>query len=143
MENRRFKPKVDKLFFIILIPTVLLLLGATALAAFEPRALIFIVIPVDIITFYFIISPLFGYVELRDSSLYIKYGFIMKREIPYTKIRGTVLERRFYSESMMSLKNALIHVNIKYNLYDVTTVSVVENDLFVEALTEKIEAMRS
>jgi len=138
MEIKKFKPLIDKLYFIILIPTILLLGAATVISTFEPVAL-FITIPVDLTVIYFIISPLFGYAELRENSVYIKYGFILKKEIPYNKIRGVVKERKFYSESMMSLKNSFEHVNIKYNAFDVTTVSVVNNDDFIGELNERIK----
>ena len=105
----------------------------TVISAFEPLSLI-IIIPTDIFTLYFLISPLFGYVELRADSVFIKLGFIMKREIPYKKIRGLKKERRAISESMTSLKCALDHVNIKYNTYDVITVSAVGNDELIAAI---------
>ena len=133
MENKRFKPLVDKLYVIICVPTLLFLFLVTVLAFFAPSALL-IMIPVDLFTVYILISPLFGYVELRADSVFIKLGFIMKREIPYKKIRGLKKERRAISESMTSLKCALDHVNIKYNTYDVITVSVVGNDELMSAL---------
>jgi hypothetical protein len=136
MENKRYKPLVDKLFFIIFIPTAFLMVGLTIFACFEPIVLL-IMLPSDLLTFYFLLSPLFGYVELRESSLFIKYGLILKREIPYDKVRGAEKVRKFYSESMMSLKNSFEHVNIKYNSFDVTSVSVVENDNFIEELIER------
>ena len=91
----RYKPLLDKLFFIILIPTVILLVTGTVFAAFDTFAL-FIMIPVDLFALYFLVSPLFGYVELRENTLFIKFGFFMKREIAYEKIRGTVKERKFF-----------------------------------------------
>ena len=136
MKVKRFKPLVDKLFFIIFIPTALLMVALTIFACFEPIALL-IMLPADLLTFYFLLSPLFGYVELRESSLFIKYGLILKRDIPYDKIRGVEKVRKFYSESMMSLKNSFEHVNIKYNSFDVTAVSVVENDNFIKELNER------
>ena len=39
---------------------------------------------------------------------------------------------------MMALKNAIEHVNIKYNTFDVTTVSVADNDGFIEELDRRI-----
>ena len=137
MENKRFKPLFDKLFFIIWIPTSILMIAVTVVSAFVPVALL-IMIPVDLFTFYFLVSSIFGYVELREQPLFIKFGFILKREIPYSKIRGTVKERRAYSESMLSLKNALEHVNIKYNRYDVVTVSVEGNDEFIKELNMRL-----
>ena len=134
---KRYKPKVDRLFYIIWIPTLALLITATAIAAMAPIALT-ILIATDLFTLYFLISPLFGYAELRDETLFIKYGFILKREIPYKKIRAARKERKFYSESMLSLKCALDHINIKYNTFDITTVSLAEGDEFLPALEWKI-----
>ena len=104
----RYKPLVDKLFFIIWIPTVLLLAAGTVISAFEPMSLI-IMIPVDAFTLFFLVSPLFGYVELRERTLFIRLGLIMKREIPYEKIRAIESERRWYTYSMLSLKCASIY----------------------------------
>ena len=109
------------------------MIACTLLACFEPMALL-IIIPTGILTFYFLISPLFGYVELREKTLFIKFGFIIKREIPYDKIRSAAKERSFISETMLSLKNSFEHVKIKYNTYDVTTVSVIDNDSFINEL---------
>lgn len=138
MDNKRYKPLVDKGFWWVLIPTLLLLAGATALAAAAPVALI-ILIAADVFCLYFLLVPLFGYVELREKTLFIKYGFFMEREIPYERIRKVEKERKFYSESMMSLKLALDHVNIKYNSFDVTTVSVKDNDGLINDLNSLIK----
>ena len=40
----------------------------------------------------------------------------------------------------MDLKNAIEHINIKYNKFDMVTVSVVENDDFVLELNKRIIA---
>ena len=133
METKRYTPLIDKLFYFILIPTAVLLLGATVLSCFEPTSL-FIMVPVDILCIYFIITPLFGYVELREKTVFIKFGFFMKKEIPYSKIRGVVKARRYYADSMVSLKNSLEHVNIKYNTFDIVSVSVKDNDGFIAEL---------
>lgn len=135
--TKRFKPHIDKLFWIIFIPTSILLIALTAVSAFEPMALILTLL-VDIFTLYFLSSPLFGYVELREETLFVKLGFLMKREIPYSRIRGVSRERKFYSDSMLSLKNSFEHINIKYNTFDLLTVSVVGN----EELCEEIEMRR-
>jgi hypothetical protein len=113
------------------------MLTATVFAAFEPVGL-FIMIPCSLITFYFLFSSLFGYVELRENSVYIKLGFFIKRDIPYDTILAVNKERRFYSESMLSLKNALEHVNIKYNKFDVITVSVKGNDELIAELENRM-----
>lgn len=133
MENKKFKPLFDKMFWLIWIPTSFLMISVTVLSAFYPIALL-IIIPTDLFTFYFLATSFFGYVELRKDSLYIKFGFILKRDIPYSKIRGVKKERKFYSESMLALKNSFEHVNIKYNKYDVVSVSVVSNDEFMREL---------
>ena len=138
MENKRFKPLFDKLFFIIWIPTTILMIAVTVLTAFYPVALLIIILT-DLFTFYFLVSSLIGYVELREDSLFIRFGFILKRDIPYIKIRGVRKERRFYSESMLALKNSFEHVDIKYNKYDVVSVSVVGNDEFISALEARLE----
>ncbi len=139
MQGKRYKPLVDKLFWITLVIVTALLLGVTATIIFFPDALaISITILVDLLTLYLMLSPLFGYVELRESCVYIKFGLILKKEIPYDKIRGVVKERKFYSESIISLKNALEHINIKYGTFDVVTVSVVDNDGFIMELERHI-----
>lgn len=126
MENVRLKPQVDRLFLFIWIPTLLLLAVGTAIAASSTVALI-ILLATDVFTLYFLISPLFGYVELREHTVYVKFGFFVSREIEYARIRSVETERRFYSESMLSLKCAYEHVNIRYNSFDVLTVSVQDN----------------
>ena len=138
MTNQIFKPLFDKLTFIIWIPTSLLMLAVTMLAVLEPSMLWWL-IPLDLFVAYFLISPAFGYVELREETLFVKFGFFMKREIPYKSIRGIVKEKRIYSESMLSLKNAIEHVNIKYGSFDVITVSVKDNDALIEAIKERKE----
>ena len=134
---KKFSPLVDKLFWIILIPTALFLVVMTAISAFAPVSL-FITIPVDLFVIYFLVSPLFGYVELRENSVYIRFGLIMKREIPYEKIRDAVKVRKLYSDSMVSLKNSIEHVNIKYDTFDIISVSVVKNDDFIYQLKSKL-----
>lgn len=139
MNIQRYKPLVDKLFWIISVPTAVLLIGATLVVCFVPAPLaLFITIVTDLIVIYFIITPLFGYVELREDSVYIKYGLFLNKEIPYRKIRKIEKERKFYSDSMLSLKNAFDHINIKYNTFDITSVSVVNNDIFIENLNKRI-----
>ncbi len=134
MKYQKFKPKLDKLFWTIAIPTEILVFGITLITAISHWKTLFLMLPITLFITYFLISPLFGYVELREDTVFIKYGFFLKKEIRYDKIRGIEKERKFYSDSMMSLKNAFEHVNIKYNSFDVTTISVVENDIFIEEL---------
>ena len=85
MEYIKFKPMYDKFFFWIWIPTFLLMSVCTALAAMAPVALV-IMILCDLFCIYFFVSPLFGYVELRRDTMFIKFGFFLTREIPYSQI---------------------------------------------------------
>ena len=128
MQYKRYKPLFDKLFWCIFIPTVLLLCAVSVVTVLANPWLAFLAVGIDAFTLYFLLCPVFGYVELREDTLFIKYGVFMKREIPCKKIRGVKKGRRIYSESMLSLKNSLEHIDIKYNSFDITTVSVVDND---------------
>ncbi len=134
---KRFRPKLDKFFYIIFTVLLLVIIGLTVMSVFEPVTL-WVIIPTDLFILYFLVSPLFGYVELGECSVFIRFGIFLKREIPYSKIRGFSKERRFYSDSMLSLKNSLEHVNIKYNTFDIVSVSVRDND----ELIREIEARR-
>ncbi len=134
---KRFKPLVDKMYWMISIPTLILIAAVTVISVPAPITL-FVTIPADLFVIYFLISPLFGYVELLENGVFIKYGLIMKGEIPYSKIRGVVKVRKFYSDSIMSLKNSMEHVNIKYNSFDTVSVSVVGNDDFIEQLNSML-----
>ena len=136
VENKRFLPLVDRLYWFIWVPTLLILIVGTVLSVCSLIALL-ILIATDIFTLYFLVSPLFGYVELREKTVYIKFGFIISREIEYTRIREVETERKFYSESMTSLKCAFEHVNIKYNSFEVVTVSVKNNSALVAELKAK------
>ena len=135
--EQKFKPLFDKTYRGIWISLCIFMALFTVLAAFEPTAL-FVMIPTDLFVLYFLVSPLFGYVELREESVFIRFGWILKREIPYQKIRGITKERKFYSDSMLALKNAMEHINIKYNTFDMISVSIVESEAFVQALEERI-----
>ena len=137
--KKRYRPLVDKLFWITTIIAVSLLLGVTIAVCLYPDGLaVAIVLAVDLLTLYIILSPLFGYVELGEKSLFIKFGLVLKREIPYDKIHGLKKERRTYSESILSLKNAMEHIDIKYGSYQVVTVSVVDNDELMEEIKSRI-----
>ena len=133
MEKKIFKPTYDKTYIAIWIITGVIVAVPTVFAVFAPVALA-IMIPTDLFVLYFMISPLFSYVELRESSVFIRFGIFLKKEIPYGKIRGITKERRFYSDSTVSIKTSLDHVNIKYNTFDVVSVSVADADSFISKL---------
>lgn len=140
MNTKRFKPKYDKLFGLVWIPTALMMVLATVIS-FAHLVAFLLILATDIFTFYFLLSSALGYAELREETLFVKFGFILKREIPYKKIRDIEKGRKFYSESMLSLKNSMEHVNIKYGRFDVVTVSVSDNDEFIKELKERISAV--
>ena len=141
METKIYKPKIDRLFWITSITALIITLPTVIISAiFEPITL-FITAPVLLFVLYFLLTSLFGYIELRERTVFIKFGFILKREIEYTKIRGLVKARKFYSDSMLSLKNAFEHVNIKYNTFDVISVSVEDNDGFIEDVKARIRSL--
>ncbi len=142
MENVKLKPQIDRLFLFIWIPTLILLAVGTVISCASTVALL-ILIATDIFTLYFLISPLFGFVELREQTVYIKFGFLTSREIEYARIRAVETERKFYSESMLSLKCAYEHVNVKYNSFDVTTVSVRDNAYFAAELDRRRAANKA
>ena len=139
MENKKYKPLIDKLFWWIWIPTVMMLVIGTAISFVSVIAFV-LLIATDIFTFYFIVTSLVGYVELREKTLFVKFGFILKREIPYGMIMGISKERKWYTDSMLSIKNSMEHVRIKYNKFDVICVSVVDNDEFIDELKKRTNA---
>lgn len=134
MQTKKYRPKIDKLYWILLLFTNAVCVPLLFIPPFFSLVTLFVTLPLFVFVNYFFVSPLFGYVELRENEIFIKYGFILKRSIPYGRVRSVVKERKFYTESMLSLKNALEHVNIKYNTFDVTAVSVVDNDAFISEL---------
>ena len=142
METKRFKPMIDRTYVIIYASVVVLLVALTMMCLSNVTALL-ITLAADIFTMYFVVSPFFGYVELGDRSVLIKYGFIIKREIPYGKIRELMLSRSLFSDSMLNLKNSREHVLIKYNTFDVTTVSVKGNDLLISEIISRKEKLFS
>lgn len=142
MPNKRFKPLIDKSFYIIWIPTLLLLAAATVIS-FTATAALVILIATDVFSLYFLFSSLAGYVELREDSVYIKFGFILKAEIPYERIRGFSKERKIYSDSTVAIKNAIEHVNIKYNKFELASVSVVNNDELLSEIKMRMKAQIS
>ena len=139
MGNKKFTPKYDKLFWIIFIPTVIFLVVMTVIPSIFAREALWIMIPVDLFVLYFLISPLFGYAELREKSLFIKFGFIIKREIPYERIRGAEKVKKAYADSFIALKNSMEHVNVKYNTFDMLSISVKDNEAFIEEINLRIK----
>ena len=142
MSYKRYKPLLDKLFYGLLIFTSLILIILTVLSLGSLVGFL-ITLLADLFTLNFIISPLFGYVELREKTVFIKFGFFLKREIEYSKIRGIEKKRQFYSDSLISLKNALSHINIKYNKFDLISVSIVNDEDFTKELEKRIYEAKS
>ena len=74
------------MFYVISIPTALLLIAVTITAVYTSALLI--MIPTDLLTLYFIISPLFGKVTLTEEGIVVKFGFFATRIVPYSHIRS-------------------------------------------------------
>ena len=144
LKSKRYNPKFDKLYytllFITFIPTLSITLIPVIIA--PSTTAIALAVAINVFVAYFFISPIFGYAELRENSLYVKYGFFLKKEIPYKKIRGAEIKRAFLSDAIMSLKNSMEHVNIRYNKFDLTCVSVIENAAFYEELCRIISSSK-
>ena len=124
------------MYWITAIPTNLIVMALVILAAVDAPTPVLIAVAVVTFIFvnYFLLSPWFGYVELRENEIFIKYGILLKRSIPYSDIRAVEVGRGVLADSIVSLKNALDHVNIKYNAFDVTTVSIKNRESFVREL---------
>ena len=137
MENKRYKPLVDKFFYILASVTLILVASPMIICGILAPTTLFITTPICLFSLYFFISPLTGYVEVRESSIYIRYGFIMTKEIEYNRIRSVEKDRTAISPSLISLKSSLEHVNIKFNTFDITTVSVKDNDDLIKEITER------
>lgn len=136
----KFRPRVDAQYLWIAIPTELFLVVMTVMTLVH-FTLFGLTIMLAALAFssFFILSPIFfGYAELRENELFVDFGIFIKRSIPYSKIRKIEKKRSFYSESMLSLKCARDHVNVKYNRFDVISLSLKDEDLFLEELNKKI-----
>lgn len=142
MNIKKYMPKIDRLFWSLFIPTNLFCILVLVIPSIIDPQVLFITLPIFLFVNYFFASSLFGYAELREKELFIKYGFFLKKSIPYDKIRSLEKERKFYSHSMLSLKNSYDHINIKYNFYDVTTVSLKDEDGFIAELSKRINIAR-
>lgn len=116
-----------------------MLLAAATVISFSSLVPLLIMLATDVFVIYFLFSSLFAYAELREDCLYIKFGFVLKREIPYSSIRELKKERKVIAETMLSIKNALDHTIIKYNKFDAVTISVIDNDSFILAIEERIK----
>ena len=130
---KKYKPKIDRLFWIIWSIVTIILVPCTIIALSDWVSGIILILT-DIFTYYFMITSLVAYVELRENTMYVKFGFILKREIPYEKIIKIEKEKKVMSYSMLSIKNSYEHYNIRYNKYDMITVSVVDNEDLIKEL---------
>ena len=141
MKNLKFRPKFDKLFLGTMVPTLILILGLLIMTAIWQSTGGWIVMAgTFLFTAYFFVSPFFGYVELRETAVFVKFGFFLRQEIPYESIRGIEIKRSIISDSMLSLKNAMEHVSIKHGRFDATSVSVVNNDELISEIEARIKA---
>ena len=139
MPNKKYKPQYDKLFYFTWIFTAAIMLLLTVFCAFDAPLTLFVVIPTDLFVFYFYLSSICAYAELREKSIFIKFGFFIKREIPYDSIRKLEKTRKFYSDSMLSIKTAMEHVNIRYNKFDICSVSLSDSDEFIQHIRKIVK----
>ena len=138
MKNLRFYPKFDKLYLWITLPTAALMLLLLVLTGvFRSTGGLIVMACAVAFVGYFLISPCFGYVELREETVFIKFGFFLKREIPYARIRGIEKKRTAIADSMLSLKNALNHVNIKYASFDCVSISVKNEEKMIDEIKRR------
>ena len=92
--TKRYKPLVDRLYWIIAIPTNILCISIVLIPSILSSGALFVSLGTLLFINYFLISPLFGYVELRENEIFIKYGLFLKRSIEYKKIRATIKQRK-------------------------------------------------
>lgn len=138
MKNLRFYPKFDKLYLWITLTTAALMLLLLVLTGvFRSTGGLIVMACTTAFVGYFLISPCFGYVELREETVFIKFGFFLRREIPYARIRGIEKKRTAIADSMLSLKNALNHVNIKYASFDCVSISVKNEEKMIDEIKRR------
>ncbi len=138
METKRYKPRFDKLFLWIVIPTAALMLAVFALTAVQRSVGGFIFIgATTLFVAYFFISPCFGFVELREETVFFKFGFFLKREVSYARIRGIERKHTVIADSILSLKNAMDHVNIKFNSFDLFSMSLKDEEDFISEIKKR------
>lgn len=135
----KYKCKIDKgyLIFYLVLELLFLIVPIVSFILKDIIEGLVELIPFAIITFCFT-SSLNAYVILHENELFIKYGFILKKSIPYEKIIGIEKKKQFICESIIAIKNSKEHIDIKYNKFDVTSISVKNNDFFINELKEKI-----
>lgn len=137
VNNKRYKPLYDRVYITVLLCALIPVLSVFVFALFEPKTL-FVAIPTLLFVAYFVFSSACGYAELREATLYIKFGFFLNKEIPYSSIRRVEKRRSFYSQSMAAIKSAMEHVDVYYNAFDVVSVGVIDNEGFLKELEVRI-----
>ena len=135
---KRYKPRLDRLFYGFAIFTAAIVLGALIPSLYGGGAFaIAVTLGTLILCGYFLISPCFGYAELREETLFVKFGFFLSREIPYEKIYAMEKKHTMVADSILSLKNAMDHLNVKYNRFDLISMSLQNEEDFIAALCER------
>ena len=136
--TKRYKPRFDRLFYGIAIFTAVVMLGCLIPSFYGGGAFaIAVTLGSLILCGYFLVSPCFGYAELREETLFIKFGFFLSREIPYEKIYAVEKKHMMVADSMLSLKNAMDHLNVKYNRFDLVSLSLQNEEDFIETLCDR------
>ena len=135
---KRYKPRFDRLFYGIAIFTAAVVLGAL-IPSFYGSGVWGIAVAAGTLLLcgYFLVSPCFGYAELREGMLFVKFGFFLSREIPYEKIYAIEKKHTMIADSILSLKNAMDHLNVKYNRFELVSLSLRDEEDFIESLCER------
>ena len=137
MPKQRFRPKFDRLYWISFTVCAVYIVVMTAVSVGSVSMLCFMS-AINAILVWVLAAPWFGYVELGEDAVLVKFGFFLKRVVPYADIRKMQKVCHWYSESILALKNAMEHVDIRYGACDVVSVSVTDNDALIAAIERRL-----
>lgn len=136
----KYRVNIDKYYYITIVVVSLILLIPLILSIVAKRVWVILVVAFLIIFVeYLLFSCFIGYAKLEEDHLVIRYGFIIKRRLPYEIIRGVEKKSSYFSESLISLKTTKNCVVVLFNTYDNTTISIKDEDDFIEKLLEKLK----
>lgn len=85
------------------------------------------------------ISSLFGYARLEETTLYIRFGFFVHKKISYHRIKSMEKKKGYFRESLFSLNTSMEYIRIEYDENKFITVSIRNSEEFICNLKSKIE----
>ena len=112
--TKRYKPRLDRLFYGIAIFTAAVVLGCLIPSFYGGGAF----------------------------AIAVTLGFFLSREIPYEKIYAVEKKHMMVADSMLSLKNGMDHLNVKYNRFDLVSLSLQNEEDFIKVLCERCKITR-